>query len=166
LSITAISNNFCLFPCLSFSYSLANKVVLRQRKLMVTACSVTIVSLFLPFLLLLWTYPELTVSQALPTSELQALDDIFVFNGGLNWIWKTPSGVYGYPWDFLSHPCLESYPWQGVQCSSTCASTPCHVVSLSLPSMALTGKQFFLYINCCRTATYADVRRRTTAQSK
>jgi hypothetical protein len=85
-------------------------------------------------------------AQKLPAQEMQALQDLYDTTGGFHWKWSTPSVVYGYPWNFSTsnqNPCSASTPWQGIGCTSTCITTSCHVITLSLDSMTLKGKSSF-----------------------
>jgi hypothetical protein len=78
---------------------------------------------------------------SLPKSEMLALQDLYTATGGESWTWLKPSAVFGYPWDFSSNqnPCSATIPWQGIQCSSTCVLSSCHVISISLSSRHLIG---------------------------
>jgi hypothetical protein len=83
---------------------------------------------------------------AVPSSEIQALQDLYISTGGSKWLWKPPYIVFGHPWTFSStnqkNPCSTVYPWQGVNCSS-CQQTLCHITGLTLPFTNLCGKFLF-----------------------
>jgi hypothetical protein len=88
---------------------------------------------------------RVVLAQGLPQLETTALERIF--EGG-TWTWQTPSSVYGYPWvvPITSNPCSETYPWQGIRCSSNCVNTSCYVVSLSISGYILNGKCVFFLL--------------------
>jgi len=57
---------------------------------------------------------SLDVKAIIPSSELIALNDIYVSTKGYNWYWK--DDVEGTIWDFnatVVNPCV----WQGITCS-------------------------------------------------
>ena len=83
-----------------------------------------------------------TTAYNLPSAEYQALYDLFNATHGSYWQWVQPYSVYGYPWTFQNpsnNPCSESYPWQGVGCTSSCMTSPCYVYNLTLSAHNLTG---------------------------
>eukprot|EP01040_Poterioochromonas_malhamensis_P024047 gene24047-29665_t len=78
----------------------------------------------------------------LPTEQWFALQDLYINNGGDDWFWRTPYSSFGYPWNFTdpnANPCSSSEPWQGLACTSDCASDPCEVTYLSLSDSDLYG---------------------------
>jgi hypothetical protein len=81
---------------------------------------------------------------ALPLQEFSALSDFYISTAGSQWVWKTPYREFGYPWNItdITHqqPCNESFPWQGLNCTSNCISIPCNVMSISLHRRNLNGK--------------------------
>lgn len=82
-------------------------------------------------------------SHSLPTNEYDALNDLWIATKGSRWAYLTPFESFGYPWNFtnpqFSNPCNRTFHWQGVNCSSTCVDSPCHVVTLILQNMVLSG---------------------------
>ncbi len=80
---------------------------------------------------------------SIPSSEFNALKDLYLATDGIYWKWKTPYTSYGYPWNFdnpTQNPCNISHIWQGIICSSSCETQPCSVMSLSLSATHLNGK--------------------------
>jgi hypothetical protein len=75
------------------------------------------------------------VSQNIPSSEYDALHDLYNSTNGPYW-------QYGYhpgnKWNFtgLHNPCTED--WAGIECTENCTST-CYVSELSLKNMSLDG---------------------------
>ncbi len=98
-------------------------------------------------------YPTTNSSFSLPLSEYNALYDLYVSTDGDGWTWKQPYSLYGYPWNLTSYsnfiddnyydssyspfqlpsttmitnPCSSTTPWQGIQCTSDCSNSPCHI---------------------------------------
>ena len=91
--------------------------------------------------------PESTLSIytsfSLPVSEFDALYDLYQSTEGDDWIWQQPYSEQGYPWNFTSpeqsNPCSTTIPWQGIECTSNCTTTPCNVMSISLSDYNLFG---------------------------
>lgn len=81
-------------------------------------------------------------TQPLPVSELYSLRTFFYSLNGDNWVWMTPTSIYGNRWNFsndnisLISPCMDS--WQGVTCDCTSGSY-CNIVQLSLERYGLDG---------------------------
>lgn len=74
-----------------------------------------------------------------PPNELDALWSLYNSTDGVNWNWKSTSSA-GEKWDFSQtnpNPCSSN--WQGITCSSNCATSQCHVTSLQLPQYGLKG---------------------------
>jgi len=64
---------------------------------------------------------KITTSANIPSSEMNALQDLYDATNGGNWKWQTPYGTRnGYPWNFTivngmyENPCTKS--WQGISC--------------------------------------------------
>eukprot|EP01031_Cornospumella_fuschlensis_P027785 gene27785-33559_t len=79
--------------------------------------------------------------QNIPSSELNALQDLYTATNGDFWHWVQPNGTssLGAPWNFSQpdpNPCAEL--WQGVVCGN-CNSSVCHVESLRLQSHNISG---------------------------
>jgi hypothetical protein len=106
-----------------------------------------IMSAMICLLLLLLQLVKITTGgngYSLPTSELNALKDLWIATKGARWDYLTPYDTYGYPWNFtnsqFSNPCNQTFHWQGVNCSSTCLDSPCYVNALVLHKLRLSGK--------------------------
>ncbi len=94
---------------------------------------------------------ELSYQYSLPRYEINALYDLYTVNHGDEWDWENDTTLYGVPWNFtdylstgaIPHVCQdtndESQHWQGVECSSNCTISPCHIISLSLSEYGLDG---------------------------
>lgn len=85
------------------------------------------------------------LSNMFPMHEYLSLNSLYESTNGTYWDWTEPyDQTNGYPWNFddvaLSNPCNQSFPWQGVVCSTDCSNTPCNVIRLVLPSKKLKGK--------------------------
>ena len=77
-----------------------------------------------------WSIP-LPTTVGPPTSERQALVDLFQFNNGENW-------VCGAHWDY---PDIENYPCKlyGITCTFIKSESQWHITHVELPSCGLTG---------------------------
>lgn len=76
----------------------------------------------------------------LPSTELQALFDLYDFTGGDDWKWLQPYSENGIKWvygNYSANPCTES--WQGVVCTTNCTVSPCNVQEIELYSRNLMG---------------------------
>lgn len=71
----------------------------------------------------------------IPSSELSALNALYISTQGANWTWSLAAP--GVPWNFTGEPNPCAGNWQGVTCA--CASGLCHVTSLNLYSHSLHG---------------------------
>lgn len=107
-------------------------------------------------LLLLWTHtamcsmnssnghislPSLSTAANIPTSEWNALYDLYNATNGLNWRWsKNPTA--GFAWNFtnpaVNNPCVDH--WQGVICKYFPQNEYYHVTQIVLSSYRLAGK--------------------------
>ena len=116
----------------------------------------TILFLLLLITLLSSTNAFLSIIQeepqfSLPQSEFDALYDLYQANRGEQWSWKNNTEIFGIPWNFtqyetngvIPHICQDhdetSQHWQGIECSSNCSYSPCHIISLSLSNYNLEG---------------------------
>eukprot|EP01033_Poteriospumella_lacustris_P016438 gene16438-11754_t len=93
----------------------------------------------------------------LPTEQWFALQDLYINNGGDGWFWRTPYSSFGYPWNFSdpnATPCSSSEPWQGLACTSDCASDPCEHLDLSFNDLSGQLPQSFWTL---RGLSYADL---------
>ena len=106
-------------------------------------------------LLLLWTHtakcsmsnsnghislPSLSTAANIPTSEWNALYDLYNATNGLNWRWsKNPTA--GVQWNFtnpaVNNPCMDH--WQGISCKFSPPYEYYHVTQILLPSYCLAG---------------------------
>jgi Leucine-rich repeat (LRR) protein len=76
----------------------------------------------------------------IPSSEMQGLQALYTSTKGEYWLWREPYSFFGNPWNFTSptaNPCVDS--WQGVTCSSLCATSSCFVTELFLYLYDLDG---------------------------
>lgn len=82
-------------------------------------------------------------SYQFPSTEFNALQDLYNSANGENWRWAFPYAFYGYAWNFtaipIENPCSSSRPWQGVKCTSDCNHSPCYTEELTLSSLNLKG---------------------------
>ncbi len=96
---------------------------------------------------------------SLPAEEYNALEVFYNSTGGPYWTYNgydqddiymyyTYFGYYyghavdGIPWVFTNppqNPCNNSYPWNGIVCSSNCEYSPCNVIELHRVSANLVG---------------------------
>lgn len=79
-----------------------------------------------------------------PSSELDALEDIYISSDGLSWTYDNETGTNNQTqWDFTDpsvNPCMSG--WAGVGCSSACLTDQeidCHVLSLQLARFNMVG---------------------------
>ena len=85
-------------------------------------------------------FPFAASAFTFPSSELNALRDLYISTEGSSWDWKYPLITYGNIWNFSvpsPNPCADN--WQGITCSSKCTTSPCYVLELSLAEYDLKG---------------------------
>ncbi len=98
---------------------------------------------------------------SLPSQEWDALYSIYTNTGGDNWKWPwdVMEKTHSKPWNFsiqnngmYENPCSSQNPWEGLECTSSCESIPCHISALRLDSLDLIGEiptqiQVFAYLH-------------------
>ena len=79
-------------------------------------------------------------AQNIPSSEFQALNDLYSSTYGLAWNWQSDEDVFGVKWDFSSstnNPCVDR--WQGINCTFLEPFENYHIESIKLSKYNLHG---------------------------
>lgn len=83
----------------------------------------------------------LIAESSFPSTELAALNDLYVVTNGKDWLWKSNHSFYGIPWNFDAaevNPCTHN--WQGIRCSPNCVLlSDCSIMELLLSGYNLRG---------------------------
>lgn len=102
------------------------------------SCSILILTL-----LSIYAGNEVLAFFSVPTSEYNALKDLYDANHGDAWNWQDPSPENGYIWNFSTtvpqNPCNVTYLWQGINCTSSCIAELCHIGVIYLKDFNLNG---------------------------